>query len=61
VDIAWRNGERLTATGNSFAAPHIAGIVARILGKHPSLTVFQVKMILHELSANVKSTKSQPD
>ena len=30
------------------------GIVARILGKHPSLTVFQVKTILHALSANVR-------
>jgi subtilisin len=53
VRVAWRDGEWLTATGNSFAAPHIAGIVARILGKHPGLTVFQVKMILRALAANV--------
>jgi len=40
-------------SGNSFAAPHIAGVVARILGRHPTLSVPQVKMILQALSANV--------
>jgi subtilisin len=53
VRVAWRDGGWLTATGNSFAAPHIAGIIARILEKHPGLTVFQVKMILRALAANV--------
>jgi subtilisin len=51
--VAWRNGAWLTATGNSFAAPHITGMVARLLGKHPRLTPFQIKMILRALSANV--------
>ena len=32
VDVAWRNGSRITATGNSFAAPHIAGYAARSSG-----------------------------
>jgi len=53
VRVAWRDGAWLTATGNSFAAPHITGMVARILGKHPSLTPFQIKVILQALSANV--------
>jgi subtilisin family serine protease len=53
VRVAWRDGDWLTATGNSFAAPHIAGLIARILGKHPGLTVFQIKMILRALAANV--------
>ena len=26
VDVAWRDGGRITATGNSFAAPHLAGL-----------------------------------
>ena len=26
VDVAWRDGGRMVATGNSFAAPHIAGL-----------------------------------
>lgn len=40
-------------TGNSVAAPHMTGIVVRILEKHPSLTVFQLKAVLRALSANV--------
>ena len=33
VHVAWLNGEYMDATGNSFAAPHIAGLVARLLGE----------------------------
>jgi subtilisin family serine protease len=54
LPVAWLDGTTLTATGNSFAAPHITGIVARILGKYPGLTLFQVKSILRALAANVK-------
>jgi len=52
VRVPWLQGGYLTATGNSFATPHIAGLVARILGKHPGLTVFQVKTILYALASN---------
>jgi subtilisin family serine protease len=34
------------ATGNSFAAPHIAGYAARIRAAHPGATPFEVKTIL---------------
>jgi subtilisin family serine protease len=53
VRVAWQKGGWITSTGNSFAAPHIAGIVAKILGKHPGLTVFQMKAVLRALAANV--------
>lgn len=53
VPAAWKGGGISKVTGNSMAAPHITGIVARILEKHPALTVFQVKAILWALSANV--------
>jgi len=46
VDVAWRSGSRMTATGNSFAAPHIAGYAALIRAKHPEVTPFEVKAIL---------------
>ena len=52
VEVAWRDGTTLRATGNSFAAAHLAGVVARILGKHPGLTPFQMKTILHALADN---------
>jgi subtilisin family serine protease len=52
VEVAWRDGGTLRTTGNSFAAAHLAGVVARILGKHPGLTPFQMKTILHALADN---------
>jgi subtilisin family serine protease len=54
LDIAWLDGGTIEATGNSFAAPHIAGVVALVLGKHPGLAPFQVKTILRELAANAR-------
>jgi subtilisin family serine protease len=53
VEVAWRNGGTLTVTGNSFAAPHVSGLVARLLSKHPGLTVFQIKTVLRALATNV--------
>ena len=53
VRVAWQNGEWITATGNSFAAPYVAGLVARLLGKHPGLSVVHVKGILRALADNV--------
>ncbi|HET9614501.1 MAG TPA: S8 family serine peptidase [Candidatus Limnocylindrales bacterium] len=46
VDVAWRDGSRIVATGNSFAAPHIAGFAARIRSAHPGATPFEIKSIL---------------
>ncbi|MEA2499262.1 MAG: hypothetical protein QOH26_1667 [Actinomycetota bacterium] len=54
LEVAWQDGGTIEATGNSFAAPHIAGVVARILGKHPKLTPFQMKTVLHALASNAK-------
>lgn len=50
--LAWLDGGSITATGNSFATPHITGLVARLLGTHPDLTVYQVKTVLHALADN---------
>ncbi len=46
VDVAWRGGARMTVTGNSFAAPHIAGYAALIRAAHPGIAPFEVKSIL---------------
>lgn len=46
VDVAWKDGGRIVATGNSFAAPHIAGYAARIRAAHPAASPFEVKTIL---------------
>ncbi|MCV0402331.1 MAG: S8 family serine peptidase [Chloroflexi bacterium] len=52
VPIAWKDGGSTVATGNSFAAPHVAGIVALILSKHPGLSPFEVKAILASVADN---------
>ena len=54
VDVAWRGGGSIRATGNSFATPAISGITALILSKHPQLTPFQLKTVLHLTSTNVQ-------
>ncbi len=46
VDVAWRGGTRIRATGNSFAAPHLAGYAARIRDRHPGARPFEVKALL---------------
>src|SRR5215204_6001109 len=50
VRTAWPNGGYRNLTGNSFACPHIVGVVARILEKHPDLTPFQVKSALYSIA-----------
>lgn len=60
VRVAWLDQKWIVATGNSFAAPHITGIVAKILGAHPNATPFQVKTMLRALCANAVSTNTAP-
>jgi subtilisin family serine protease len=53
VDVAWLGGGTLRCTGNSFATPHVAGVCALVLSKHPELTPFQLKSVLHLTASNV--------
>jgi subtilisin len=50
VRTAWPGGGHRSLTGNSFACPHIAGIIALLLEKHPDLTPFQVKSALYSIA-----------
>jgi subtilisin family serine protease len=52
VPVAWKDGGSMVATGNSFAAPHIAALAALILSKHPQLTPFEVKAVLAAIADN---------
>ena len=54
VDVAWLDHQVIKGTGNSYAAPHIAGIAALVLSKHPSLRPFQLKTVLWATAANVR-------
>jgi subtilisin len=53
VDIAWLGGAQIRSSGNSFATPHMSGICALILAKHPELTPFQLKSVLYLTASNV--------
>ena len=42
-------GEQFFYTGTSYAAPHVTGLVARLLSTHPGLEPFEVKTALRHL------------
>ncbi len=52
VDVAWNDHSTITIDGNSFAAPVIAGHLARIMGAHPTLTTWQARTVLAALAAD---------
>ena len=46
----------MTMTGNSFATPHVAGLAARVLSKHPGLTPYQLKAVLRAISRSIAAS-----
>jgi subtilisin family serine protease len=60
VEVPWLGGTHQTITGNSFAAPHIAGLATAIRSKHPELRPYQLKTVLWATSANVREA-GMPD
>jgi subtilisin family serine protease len=52
VPVAWKDGGSSVATGNSFAAPHVAALAALVLAKHPTLTPFELKAVLAAIADN---------
>lgn len=49
VRTAWKDGEHRTLTGSSFAAPHLAALLARLRERHPGWNACQAKTALYEL------------
>lgn len=58
VDVAWSGGQTLRVSGNSFATPHLAGLCALVLGRHPRLTPFQLKSVLHATADNAVNARA---
>ena len=58
VELAWSGGKTIRATGNSFATPHIAGICTLVRSKHPQLTPFQLKSVLHLIADNMGGSRT---
>ena len=59
IEVPWLSGSTIVATGNSFAAAHVTGLVARLLSKHPHLTPYEVKTALRALASNAVTPGSQ--
>ena len=50
IRTLWLNNSYKRLTGNSFACPHIVGIIALLLETYPNLTPFQVKSALYAIA-----------
>ena len=50
LDVPWCEGSRKRVTGSSFAVPHVAGMLARLLSKCPELPPLAAKSLLHQLA-----------
>lgn len=57
VKAPWPGGGYRSLTGNSFACPHIAGIIALLLEKDPNLTPFHVKSALYAIASENRVEK----
>ena len=59
IRVPWLSGGTIVSTGNSFAAPHVTGLVARLLSKHPHLTPYEVKTVLRAVASNAATPESR--
>ena len=50
VEVAWCDGLMKKVTGSSFAAPRVAGMLARLLSVEPGLRPMQAKALFHQIA-----------
>ncbi len=55
IEVPWLGGTRKQVTGSSFAAPHVAGLLARLLSCFPTLSPLHAKALLLELATPLAS------
>lgn len=58
VRTTWPGGGYRQLTGNSFACPHIAGVIALLMEAYPNLTPFQVKTVLYAIAERNQASKA---
>ncbi len=56
IEVAWLNGTTKKVTGSSFAAPHITGLLARMISGLPELTSLQAKALLPNLATRTEKS-----
>jgi subtilisin len=52
VEVPWIGGSQKLVTGSSFAAPHVTGLLARLISGMPTLTPLVAKGLLQMLASN---------
>ncbi len=57
--VCWLNGKHIMTGGNSFAAPHITGIIAHLLEQHPKCSVQDIRLLLQEKVLSKESYRSK--
>ncbi len=53
VEAPWPGGGKRVLSGNSFAAPHVAGLCARILERHPGFRTAELRHVLTAIADNL--------
>ena len=61
LDLPWKNAGTVRQTGSSFAAPHVAGLLARLLSIYPRLKPPVAKALLQEIASPWQSPIPSPD
>jgi subtilisin family serine protease len=52
LEVAWRGGGRVIASGNSLSAAIVSGHLARIVGAHPRIAPWQARTVLAAVAVN---------
>lgn len=50
IEVAWAGDGIKKVTGSSFAAPHVAGLLARLISRCPDITPLHAKTLLQKLA-----------
>lgn len=61
IRTSWLNGSYKSLTGNSFACPHIVGVIALLLEANPTLTPFQIKSALYAIAKENQEKASKEE
>jgi subtilisin family serine protease len=56
IEVAWLAASRKKVTGSSFSAPHVAGLLARLISGSPSISPAQAKALLQRLAEPLPET-----
>jgi subtilisin len=54
VEAAWPGGGKRVLSGNSFAAPHVTGLCARVLERHPAFRTAELRHVLTATADNLR-------